>query len=373
MANITLKDIVKCYTKDVPVVKNFNLEIEDKEFVVFLGPSGCGKTTVLRMIAGLEDITEGEIYIDGQVVNEMAPRDRDLAMVFQNYAIYPHLSVYENLAFSLRARKFPKEEIDEKVRSTAKMLGIGQYLERKPRHLSGGERQRVALGRAIVRKPKAYLMDEPLSNLDAKLRIHMRFELSQLRRQLEVTTVYVTHDQVEALTLGDRLVLMNEGEIQQIGDPFAIYNRPANIFVAGFVGNPSMNLFETKMVQDNGAVYLDGAGFRFKIPTSIPGIENYIGENIICGFRPEAIALADHPRFQNKSEDITARIDDVEPVGDNELIYVTCGKQLLVANKDISTGILDRRALIGKEATIHFNLDRLHLFDKDTQAAVYNP
>ncbi len=373
MASITLKNIVKCYTKDVPVVKNFNLEIQDKEFVVFLGPSGCGKTTVLRMIAGLEEITEGDIFIEETLVNETAPRDRDVAMVFQNYAIYPHLTVYGNLAFSLKARKVSKKEMDPLVRSTAKMLGIDRYLERKPRHLSGGERQRVALGRAIVRQPKAFLMDEPLSNLDAKLRVQMRFELSQLHRKLGITTVYVTHDQIEALTLGDRLVLMSEGEIQQIADPFTIYNRPANVFVATFVGSPSMNLFDARIVQQNGALYLAGKRLRIKLHDITDVEKDYIGRDVICGFRPEAIALAEYVQFKNKSEDIDARIDDVEPVGDSQLIYVSCNDQLFVANKEISSGFLDRHSLMGKDTKINFNLDQIHLFDKSSQKAIYNP
>jgi multiple sugar transport system ATP-binding protein len=373
MAEIVLSNTVKCYTKGVPVVRNFSLEIHDKEFIVLLGPSGCGKTTVLRMIAGLEEITEGDIYIDAKLVNDMAPRDRDLAMVFQNYAIYPHLTVYGNIAFSLKARDFAKSEIDERVRSTAKILGIDQYLERKPRHLSGGERQRVALGRAIVRKPKAFLMDEPLSNLDAQLRVHMRFELGQLHRKLGVTTVYVTHDQIEALTLGDRIVLMNAGEIQQIADPFTIYNRPANIFVASFLGSPSMNFFDAKVVREDGIFYLDAESFRLRLTPNITGLADYIGKDVIFGFRPEAIALSEYTRFQNKSENIKVRIDDVEPVGDNELIYVSCGKRLFIANKEASTGVLDRQDVIGKEAKINFNLDRVHIFDKASEQAIYNP
>ena len=372
MATITLKNVVKCYTKDLPVVKNFNLDIRDKEFVVFLGPSGCGKTTVLRMIAGLEEITEGDIHIDEKLVNETAPRDRDLAMVFQNYAIYPHLTVYGNLAFSLKARKVAKDEIDTQVRSTAKLLGIDRYLERKPRHLSGGERQRVALGRAIVRNPKAFLMDEPLSNLDAKLRVQMRFELSKLHRQLGVTTIYVTHDQIEALTLGDRLVLMSEGEIQQIADPFTIYNRPANIFVATFVGSPSMNLFEARVGRENGMIHLDGESVKITL-SGITGIEEHIGNDVICGFRPEAIALTEHLQFKNKSEDIDARIDDVEPIGDSQLIYVSCGDHLFIANKDMASGFLERHAVIDKDTKINFNLDQIHIFDKSSQQAIYNP
>jgi multiple sugar transport system ATP-binding protein len=252
------------------------------------------------------------------------------------------------------------------------MLGIDRYLERKPRHLSGGERQRVALGRAIVRNPKAFLMDEPLSNLDAKLRVQMRFELSKLHRQLGVTTIYVTHDQIEALTLGDRLVLMSEGEIQQIADPFTIYNRPANVFVATFVGSPSMNLFEAQVVQKNGALYLDQDRIKITLP-EITGIENHIGKEVICGFRPEAIALTEYSRFENKSEEINARIDDVEPVGESQLIYVSCGDHLFIASKDMASGFLDRHAFIDKDTKINFNLDQIHIFDKSSQQAIFNP
>jgi multiple sugar transport system ATP-binding protein len=373
MATITLKNVTKCYTKGVPVVKSFSLDITDREFVVFLGPSGCGKTTVLRMIAGLEDITEGQIHIDGVLVNEMAPRDRDVAMVFQNYAIYPHLTVYGNLAFGLKARKVPKPEMDERVHSAAKMLGIDRYLDRKPRYLSGGERQRVALGRAIVREPKAFLMDEPLSNLDAKLRVHMRFELSQLRRKLGITTVYVTHDQIEALTLGDRLVLMNAGEIQQVADPVTIYSRPANMFVASFVGSPSMNFFDAQVVRENGTLWLAGEAFKLRVTPNVTGLEAHAGKPVVCGVRPEAVALVEHAAFQNRSESLDARIDDVEPVGENQLIYASCGKILLVARKEVASGALVRHAVVGKTVRITFDMDQIHLFDKATERAIHNP
>jgi len=373
MATIVLKNVTKCYTKGVPVVKNFSLEIADQEFVVFLGPSGCGKTTVLRMIAGLEEITEGQIHIGGALVNDMAPRDRDVAMVFQNYAIYPHLTVYGNLAFGLKARKVPKQEMDERVQAAAKMLGIDRYLDRKPRYLSGGERQRVALGRAIVREPKAFLMDEPLSNLDAKLRVHMRFELSQLRRKLGITTVYVTHDQIEALTLGDRLVLMNAGEIQQIADPVTIYTRPANLFVASFVGSPSMNFFDATVVREDGAMRLEGKSFRLHVTPNVSGLDGHVGKSVVCGFRPEAVALADYAVFPNKSEAIAVRIDDVEPVGENQLIYASCGETLFVSRKEVSSGSLDRRAVIGKDVRLVFDMDQIHIFDKASESAIHNP
>ncbi|MCP4371212.1 MAG: sn-glycerol-3-phosphate ABC transporter ATP-binding protein UgpC, partial [Deltaproteobacteria bacterium] len=326
MAEVVLKNIYKEYTEGVPVVQEFNLEIKDKEFVVFLGPSGCGKTTTLKMIAGLEDITQGEIYIDGKLVNDMAPKDRDIAMVFQSYALYPHLNVFENMAFSLRARKYPQAEIKEQVERTADLLRIREFLDRRPRYLSGGQRQRVALGRAIVRKPKVFLMDEPLSNLDAKLRVHMRFELNKLHQQLEATTIYVTHDQIEALTLGDRLVLMKDGIVQQIGDPRTMYNRPANIFVAGFIGSPSMNFLHGKLITENASLWLDMEEFRLQIPKREENLDTYIDKEIIVGFRPEDIVDKERSGFANSGNIMSAQIDVIEPIGSEELLYVSSGE-----------------------------------------------
>ena len=374
MAEVVLKDIYKEYVEGTPVVQEFNLEIQDKEFVVFLGPSGCGKTTTLKMIAGLEDITRGEIYIDGKLVNDAAPKDRDIAMVFQSYALYPHLTVFENMAFSLRARKFPQDEIKERVERTAELLRIRDLLDRRPRFLSGGQRQRVALGRAIVRKPKVFLMDEPLSNLDAKLRVHMRFELNKIHRELEATIIYVTHDQIEALTLGDRLVLMKDGIVQQIGDPRTMYNRPANVFVAGFIGSPSMNFLDGKLDAENGSLWLDLDAFRLQVPPEAKNLDDYIDKNIIVGFRPEDISDKDRAGFASTGNVMTARIDVIEPIGSEELLYVSAGKHTFVAEiQEIGGGTSEKRALVEKEIELAFNMNKLHLFDPETENAILNP
>jgi multiple sugar transport system ATP-binding protein len=374
MAEVVLKDIYKEYVEGIPVVQEFNLEIQDKEFVVFLGPSGCGKTTTLKMIAGLEDITRGEIYIDGKLVNDVAPKDRDIAMVFQSYALYPHLTVFENMAFSLRARKFPQDEIKERVERTAELLRIREFLDRRPRFLSGGQRQRVALGRAIVRKPKVFLMDEPLSNLDAKLRVHMRFELNKIHRELAATIIYVTHDQIEALTLGDRLVLMKDGIVQQIGDPRTMYNRPANVFVAGFIGSPSMNFLDAKLAAENGSLWLELDAFRLQVPPEAKKLDDYIDKNIIVGFRPEDISDKDRAGFASPGNVMTARIDVIEPVGSEELLYVSAGKHTFVAEiQEISGGASKKRALVEKNIELAFNMDKLHLFDPETHNAILNP
>ncbi|PID57575.1 glycerol-3-phosphate ABC transporter ATP-binding protein [candidate division KSB3 bacterium] len=370
MADVALKNIYKEYTKGVPVVQEFNMEIKDKEFIVFLGPSGCGKTTTLKMIAGLEEITRGEIYIDGKLVNEMPPKDRDIAMVFQSYALYPHLNVFENMAFSLRARKYPDQEIRDQVHHAAELLRIKDLLERRPRHLSGGQRQRVALGRAIVRKPKVFLMDEPLSNLDAKLRVHMRFELNKIHQQLEATTIYVTHDQIEALTLADRLVLMKDGIVQQIGDPRSMYNQPANIFVAGFIGSPSMNFMRGKIVSDHG-LWLDMEDFRLEIPEPDAALDAYIHKNVILGFRPEDIVDKERAGFAGSGNVMTAQIDVIEPIGSEELLYVNSGKHEFVAKiPEYSVGFTEKRALVEKEIDLAFNMDKLHLFDPDTEESI---
>src|SRR6202171_2991304 len=270
MGQVVLKGINKFYDS-VHAVKDFNLKIRDKEFVVFVGPSGCGKTTTLRMIAGLEAISSGDISIDGNVVNELAPMDRDIAMVFQNCALYPHMKVYDNMAFGLKMRKFEKPEIDQRVRNAADILGIGELLKRKPRQLSGGQRQRVALGRAIVRPPRVFLFDEPLSNLDAKLRVQMRVELKKLHLRLGTTAIYVTHDQVEAMTLGDRVVVMKDGLVQQVGEPLELYNEPANLFVAGFLGSPAMNFAPVQISETDGALWAGNEGMRIKVPAEIAG------------------------------------------------------------------------------------------------------
>src|SRR6187549_3026169 len=291
MGQVVLKGINKFYDS-VHAVKDVNLQIRDKEFVVFVGPSGCGKTTTLRMIAGLEDITSGQISIDGSVVNDLAPMDRDIAMVFQNYALYPHMSVHDNMAFGLKMRKFEKPEIERRVKQAADILGIQALLARKPRQLSGGQRQRVALGRAIVRNPRVFLFDEPLSNLDAALRVQMRVELKRLHERLETTAIYVTHDQVEAMTLGSRVVVMKDGWVQQVGEPLEIYSRPANKFVAGFIGSPAMNFVPVTVAESNGTVFLETNGLRIKVPADKAApLKAYKGQSITLGIRPEDLRV----------------------------------------------------------------------------------
>ncbi len=375
MADVILKNIYKEYTEGVPVVQEFNLEIKDKEFIVFLGPSGCGKTTTLKMIAGLEEITSGEIYIDGKLVNDAAPKDRDIGMVFQSYALYPHLDVFENMAFSLRARKYPTDEIQERVKHAAELLKIEDLLKRRPRHLSGGQRQRVALGRAIVRKPKVFLMDEPLSNLDAKLRVHMRFELNKIHQQLEATTIYVTHDQIEALTLGDRLVLMKDGIIQQIGDPRTMYHRPANIFVAGFIGSPSMNFLDAVLVAENNALWLDLQDFRLKLPSQQAlQLDAYLNKTIVVGFRPEDIVDKKRATFSGTDHVMTAKIDVIEPIGSEDLLYVSTPQHTFVAEvPELKDDALEKRKLVEETIELAFHMEKLHLFDKDSENAILNP
>src|SRR6266699_1067388 len=292
MANVVMRGLNKKYD-EVHAVKDVNLEIHDKEFVVLVGPSGCGKTTTLRMVAGLESITSGRILIDDTVVNDLAPMDRDIAMVFQNYALYPHMSVYDNMAFGLKMRKFERPEIKKRVQEAAESLGIEDYLKRKPRQLSGGQRERVALGRAIVRHPRVFLFDEPLSNLDAKLRVQMRVELKKLHLRLGTTAIYVTHDQVEAMTLGDRVVVMKDGVVQQVGEPLELYNEPANRFVAGFIGSPAMNFFNVTVAENNGALWAANRGMQIKAPLECADrLGRYIGKEVTLGIRPEDLHVA---------------------------------------------------------------------------------
>ncbi len=342
---------------------------------MFLGPSGCGKTTTLKMIAGLEEITSGEIYIDGKQVNNMPPKDRDIAMVFQSYALYPHLDVFENMAFSLRARKYPAAEIQDRVKRAADLLKIEDLLKRRPRHLSGGQRQRVALGRAIVRKPKVFLMDEPLSNLDAKLRVHMRFELNRIHQQLEATTIYVTHDQIEALTLGDRLVLIKDGIIQQIGDPRTMYHRPANAFVAGFIGSPSMNFLDATLVAEENALWLDLDDFRLKIPPRDEHQLNaHLNKTVVVGFRPEDIVDQKRATFAGTDNTMQGKIDVIEPIGSEDLLYVSTANHTFVAEiPELKDTALEKRALVEESIELAFNMEKLHLFAKDTEDAILNP
>src|SRR4051794_9652578 len=329
MAQVTMRSLNKMYD-EVHAVKDVNLDIRDKEFVVLVGPSGCGKTTTLRMVAGLESITSGRVLINDKVVNELAPMDRDIAMVFQNYALYPHMSVYDNMAFGLKMRKFERPEIEKRVREAADILGIGELLKRKPRQLSGGQRQRVALGRAIVRHPRVFLFDEPLSNLDAKLRVQMRVELKKLHLRLGTTAIYVTHDQVEAMTLGDRVVVMRDGVVQQVGEPLELYNTPANRFVAGFIGSPAMNFASVTVDGADGALWALSEGIRIKIPPPVAArLHRYPGEEVTLGIRPEDLRLATASDPPELGFDVVVEV--VEKLGAQILLDVRVGSRAIVA------------------------------------------
>jgi multiple sugar transport system ATP-binding protein len=363
MGQVVLKDINKFYDS-VHAVKDFNLQIRDKEFVVFVGPSGCGKTTTLRMIAGLEAISSGDISIDGQVINELAPMDRDIAMVFQNYALYPHMSVYDNMAFGLKMRKFARADIAKRVQDAAEILGIQDYLHRKPRQLSGGQRQRVALGRAIVRHPQVFLFDEPLSNLDAKLRVQMRVELKKLHVRLGTTAVYVTHDQVEAMTLGDRVVVMRDGVVQQVGEPLQLYNKPANRFVAGFIGSPAMNFIAVAASEDSGAIWLANSGLRIRAPGACADrLRHHVGRELTLGVRPEDLRLASSADTSGMSFDSVVEV--IEQLGSETLLDVKVGPNAMVAAVEPMTGLKIR-----DQIRLSLNPERLHFFDSKTGVAV---
>jgi len=363
MGQVVLRNVNKFYDS-VHAVKDVNLQIRDKEFVVFVGPSGCGKTTTLRMIAGLEAISSGDISIDGQVVNNLPPMDRDIAMVFQNYALYPHMSVYDNMAFGLKMRKFARREIAKRVQEAADILDIGDYLKRKPRQLSGGQRQRVALGRAIVRHPRVFLFDEPLSNLDAKLRVQMRVELKKLHQRLGTTAVYVTHDQVEAMTLGDRVVVMRDGLVQQVGEPLDLYNSPANRFVAGFIGSPAMNFATVKMTDGDGRLTAKNAGLELEVPQShIERLKSHIGREVTIGIRPENLHVAtdsDPAGFTFPS-----KVEVVEQLGSEILLDVRVGGDTMVAAVDPTI-----RARVQDQIRLAVNPARLHFFDAHTELAI---
>src|SRR5918996_3915426 len=359
MAHVLLKDLNKSFDGN-HVVKDVNLEIRDREFVVLVGPSGCGKTTTLRMVAGLEEITSGEISIDGRVVNELPPMDRDIAMVFQNYALYPHMSVYDNMAFGLKMRKFQRSEIEKRVRQAADILGIQPLLERRPRQLSGGQRQRVALGRAIVRHPRVFLFDEPQSNLDAKLRVQMRVELKKLHVRLETTAIYVTHDQVEAMTLGDRVVVMKDGWIQQVGEPLELYGRPANKFGAGFIGSPAMNFAEGLVAEQGGALTVSNPGLSIAVPPArAERLRPYKGQTVTIGVRPEDIHIATDGRSA-----FDAVVDVVEPLGSEILLDVKVGPHVMVARVDPTV-----RAKVHETIRLAIEPERVHFFDLKTEAA----
>ena len=364
MATVKFTNVQKIYEKgQTPAVSDFNLEIADKEFIVFVGPSGCGKSTTLRMLAGLEDISGGTIEIDGQVVNDLQPRDRNIAMVFQNYALYPHLTVFENMAFSLRLKKMDQDEVYRRVTEAAEILGITQYLTRKPRALSGGQRQRVAIGRAIVREPKVLLMDEPLSNLDAKLRNQMRAEIIKLRERINTTFIYVTHDQTEAMTLGDRIVIMKDGFIQQIGTPQEVFNHPYNLFVAGFIGSPQMNMFDAKLIKQNGKYAVDLNGYVVELSEekqAALAANNVEEQEIHLGVRPEHISLVE--------EGVDAKIDVHELMGSSVHLHVnTMGKDIIVIVSTMNmTGAEVNALRIGAPLKFNFSGHVCHVFNKET-------
>ncbi|MFH1195685.1 MAG: sn-glycerol-3-phosphate ABC transporter ATP-binding protein UgpC [bacterium] len=366
MADVKLTNVSKIYDGKNKVVHNVDLEINDREFVVLVGPSGCGKSTTLRMIAGLEEISEGEIYIDGKLVNNIPPKDRDIAMVFQNYALYPHMTVYENMAFGLKLRKIDKCEIKTRVNNSAKILGLEELLNRKPKQLSGGQRQRVALGRAIVRNPKVFLFDEPLSNLDAKLRVQMRGEISRIQRQLKTTAIYVTHDQVEAMTMGDRIVVMKDGFIQQIDTPINLYHKPVNKFVAGFIGNPSMNFIKGIIENGNGLVFKAEENLKIQVPQNYKyELAGYVNREIYLGIRPESIFELSQANQVAEQNELNFSVDLVEPLGNEAYVYLSNGSNKVIARFHSST-----LPVIGDNLPVCFELAKLHFFECDTEKAI---
>ncbi len=365
MASVSYDHVTKRFG-DVIAVNDLNINIEDKEFLVLVGPSGCGKSTALRCLAGLEDITEGHIRIADQVVNDIPPKDRDIAMVFQSYALYPHMSVFDNMAFGLKLRKTPKDEIKRRVQQAADILGIGDLLDRKPRQLSGGQRQRVAVGRAIVREPKVFLFDEPLSNLDAKLRVETRANISKLHQQLQTTFIYVTHDQVEAMTMASRIAVLNAGILQQIDTPQHLYDYPNNLFVAGFIGSPAMNFFPAKVVQDDGKLYVDGKSFKLQVPDRhVSTFTPLAGKPVVFGIRPEDIH---NPEFTPSSifaQSVETEVDVTELMGNEIFVYLKSGEHNFVARVDPRT-----RVQMGDKVQVVFNMDNMHIFDRDTEQAI---
>ena len=383
MASVTFENVVKRYG-NVTAVNNLNLEIPDKEFLVFVGPSGCGKSTSLRMLAGLEDISEGTIYIGERPVNDVPPKDRDIAMVFQSYALYPHMSVYDNMAFALKLRaktgrlrkmftavfnrgaynkiKAEEQDIDDRVQKAANILGIQQLLPRKPRQLSGGQRQRVAVGRAIVREPKVFLFDEPLSNLDAKLRVQTRAEITKLHQQLATTFIYVTHDQTEAMTMGTRIAVMKDGLLQQVDSPQQLYDHPDNMFVAGFIGSPSMNFFEVTVTGSPDAIQVEGDGFQLPIPAArAVGLKTSLGKAVFMGLRPEDIYDGDYVAPNIHPGAIDAKVEVTELMGNEVFLYLVTGKSSYVARVDPRS-----KAKVGNAVRLVANLDNVHFFEKDT-------
>ena len=366
MARVILKNLSKTIGEH-SIVRQINLDIPDKEFFILVGPSGCGKSTTLRMIAGLEEITAGEIHINDRIVNHVRPKDRDIAMVFQNYALYPHMTVYQNMAFGLKLRGYSRREIDQRVREAAEVLNLGALMDRTPKSLSGGQRQRVALGRAIVRKPQVFLFDEPLSNLDAKLRVQMRLELSKLHQRLQATIIYVTHDQVEAMTMGDRICVMKDGEVQQVAPPLELYERPANKFVAGFIGNPPMNFFPVMVDGGKKDILLRHASFSLTVPKALAeAVRPHVGKEVDFGIRPEDLydrLFYNYPIPEGTS--VKTVVDVVEPMGSEIYIYAKAGTVDLVVRVPAYV-----KAAAGKKMELVFNLERMHLFDRVTGVAL---
>lgn len=358
MADVSLKNVYKIYPGNVLAVEDFNLEIENHEFIVLVGPSGCGKSTTLRMIAGLEEISKGTVSIGDRVVNDVPPKDRDIAMVFQNYALYPHMTVYDNMAFGLKLRKFKKAEIDKRVREAGEILGIAELLERRPKALSGGQRQRVAVGRAIVRKPEAFLFDEPLSNLDAKMRVQMRVEISKLHTRLESTMIYVTHDQVEAMTMGDRIVVMKDGLVQQVADPLTLYDRPANRFVAGFIGTPPMNFFDGKLVAESGdKLVFKETHFEVEMPAAWKDeLGPYVNKDITFGVRPEDVGSIQAESVEGAPR-IKAKVEVMEPMGSETYVYLNTGEHSFISRVDSH-----RKCQVGEQMDLAIYMDKAHVF-----------
>lgn len=370
MASVVLKNVYKRYDGGVVAVSDFNLEIADKEFIILVGPSGCGKSTTLRMIAGLEEISDGQVYIDDKLVNDVQPKDRDIAMVFQNYALYPHMTVFENMAFGLKLRKTPKDEIKRRVEEAARILEIEHLLSRKPKALSGGQRQRVALGRAIVRNPKVFLMDEPLSNLDAKLRVQMRVEITKLHQRLATTIIYVTHDQTEAMTMGTRIVVMKDGFIQQVDDPTTLYMHPVNTFVAGFIGMPPMNFLNVTLVDLGETVGVNFGGHTIRLPRekyNTPEVRAYIGKELICGIRPEA--MSDDPSevaAAGAERTFDAMVEVVERLGAETYLYLSLENKSLTARVDPIVS----KAAVHQPVTVAVDTNRVVLFDKESENTI---
>ena len=371
MASLSLKNVCKVYPNGFEAVKDFNLEVEDKEFIIFVGPSGCGKSTTLRMIAGLEEISSGELIIDGKVMNDVEPKDRDIAMVFQNYALYPHMTVFDNMAFGLKLRKVPKDEIKAKVEEAARILDLEKLLDRKPKALSGGQRQRVAMGRAIVRNPKVFLMDEPLSNLDAKLRVQMRTEITKLHNRLATTFIYVTHDQTEAMTMGTRIVVMKDGFIQQVDSPQNLYDAPCNKFVAGFIGSPAMNFIDCKLMEENGKVYARFGENRILLPEGKLAKltdRSYIGKDVIMGIRPDDIKEEEVYLQSYPEATVSAKVELLEKLGFETLVYLTVSgheeENIVARFNPRSTVMMD------DTVKVVFDPNRVHFFDKETEVSI---